>query len=350
MDWHALLSGAQRGVGPATLRGLLACAVPVYAAGARLRALAFDRGWRAVRRAAVPVVSIGNLTTGGTGKTPLVAWTVEQLQRGGLAPGILSRGYRSLDGRANDEKLLLDLLCPGTPHIQNPDRVAAAATAFAEHRCDVLVLDDGFQHRRLARDLDMVLIDALNPWGYGSLLPRGLLREPQSALRRADFVCVTRADQVTPEVHAELQTEIRRWTDAAFAAAAFEPLGLINSSGQRAPLDRLLSGTIGACCAIGHPEAFLRTLTALGAPPTAERFHTFPDHHAYTAADRADLAAWVARTGIERLIVTQKDLVKLPFDHVGRAELWGLELGVRMLSGGEALSARLRALAAPRVD
>src|SRR5690606_8255127 len=136
-----------------------------YGAAVQWRNFAFDRGWYRVHRAGVPVISVGNLTTGGTGKTPLVAWLVHQLEQLGASPAILSRGYRSVDSHANDEKLVLDRLCPGVPHIQNPDRVAGARAALADGVCNLLVLDDGFQHRRLHRDLDLVLIDALNPWG-----------------------------------------------------------------------------------------------------------------------------------------------------------------------------------------
>jgi tetraacyldisaccharide 4'-kinase len=344
-DWHAILSGEQRGAIAAVTRGVLRLATPAYSAAVRLRTLSFDSGWRRAHRAGVPVVSIGNLTTGGTGKTPLVAWVVEQLQRSGATPGILSRGYRTLDGRANDEKLLLDRLCPHAPHIQNPDRVAGAATAVQKHRCDVLVLDDGFQHRRLARDLDIVLIDALNPWGYGSLLPRGLLREPRSALHRAGVICLTRADQVDAATRQRLRTEVARYSAAPLVEAAFVPIGLINSKDERAPLSRLQSGTIGGCCAIGNPQSFLRTLTALGCPPTPERFRTYPDHHPYSATDRNDLAGWVQAAGVTVLAVTQKDLVKLPWTHIGRAELWALEMGVEFLSGDDELTARLHYLA-----
>lgn len=343
-DWLPILSGERRDPWARLLRGALTLGVPLYAAAERVRRWSYDRQLRSISRVEVPVISIGNLTTGGVGKTPLVAWMVEQLQLAGATPGILSRGYRSLDGQANDEKLLLDLLCPGTPHMQNPDRIAGAREAISRHRCDTLVLDDGFQHRRLGRDLDIVLIDALNPWGYGCLLPRGLLREPAAALRRAQWVCLTRIDQVDDATIAALRTEVRRWSAAPLTEIAFRPLGLVNARGERQPLDRLHQAAIGACCGIGNPASFLRALTALGAPPTADRFRAFPDHHPYTATDRAELADWVQRTGVELLVVTQKDLVKLPVTHLGRAELWALEIGVKFQAGGAELRDRLRAI------
>jgi tetraacyldisaccharide 4'-kinase len=350
VDWNEILSGERRGAGPTILRGLLALGVPVYAAAVELRSRAYARGLRTIQHAPVPVVSIGNLTTGGTGKTPLVAWAVDQLQRAGATPGILSRGYRSLDGQANDEKLLLDQLCPGTPHIQNRDRVAGASIAVTQHGCDVLVLDDGFQHRRLARDLDVVLIDALNPWGFGSLLPRGLLREPRRALARADVVCLTRVDQLDADALAALRAEVRGGTDADLAEVAFVPLGLVNASGARAPLSKLQTATCAACCGIGNPQAFRRTLTALGVTPTADRLRAYPDHYHYSAVDRAELAEWLRSVRADLLVVTRKDLVKLPVNQIGPAELWALDVGPEFTAGEESLRRRLQALIPPGSD
>ena len=159
-----------------------------------LRNVLFDCGLRKPRRVAVPVISVGNLTTGGTGKTPVVALIVELLVQLERRPAIISRGYRSVDGEANDEKRVLERLCPGIPHEQNRSRFQAAESLLQKSARDIIVMDDGFQHRQLHRDFDIVLIDATNPFGYGSLLPRGLLREPLSALRRADLVLITRAD------------------------------------------------------------------------------------------------------------------------------------------------------------
>lgn len=334
-DWTEVLSGERQDAFASLLRGALSAAVPLYGAGVYVRTCAYDRGWKHATRVAAPVISVGNLTTGGTGKTPVVAWAVQRLQGWGLTPGILSRGYGRMDATGNDEKLVLDQLCPGVPHIQQPDRAAAAQMLITNHGCDVLLLDDGFQHRRLARDLDLVLIDALQPWGYGSLLPRGLLREPRSALRRAHLIGLTRADQVDSETRERMRQEIAAATAAPVVEIAFVPTGLVNTAGTRAPLSRLHETTLGACCGIGHPQAFRRTLTARGAPPTPERFRAYPDHHRYTPADLADLAGWVRATGIEVLVVTQKDLVKLPLTHIGRAELWALEISVEFLSGGQ---------------
>ncbi|MCA1685652.1 MAG: tetraacyldisaccharide 4'-kinase, partial [Planctomycetia bacterium] len=168
--------------------------------GVLLRNLGYDRGRLAVARAAVPVVSVGNLTLGGTGKTPMVEWVARWYRRRGVRVAILSRGYRrDGSGGVNDEAMVLEENLPDVPHLQDPDRVKIAGVAVEELGSELLVLDDGFQHRRLARDLDLVLLDALEPFGLGRLFPRGLLREPVRSLRRADLVVLTRADLVTAD-------------------------------------------------------------------------------------------------------------------------------------------------------
>jgi tetraacyldisaccharide 4'-kinase len=255
----------------------------------RLRNWRFDRTHGTVN-VGVPIISVGNITTGGTGKTPVVAWIVDRLREFGRQPAILSRGYKPIDGAANDEKRLLDRLCPGVPHIQDPDRVAGAQLAIAGHGCDVLVLDDGFQHRRLARNLDVVLIDALNPWGYGHLLPRGLLREPPSALRRASIVVVTRTDACPADALCRVQREISQQTAAAVVTSAFRPVALVDAAEATAPLTAIDGETILAFCGIGNPEGFWRTLSVIG----PDLFHVqrlvFPDHHHYQLADLLRIA------------------------------------------------------------
>ena len=168
-----VISGRQHGLLAAVTRWGLSMLTPCYRAGVSIRNQLFDLGWKRVHHVDVQVISVGNLTTGGTGKTPMVAWLAEWFRSQGKQPCIVSRGYRSLDEGGNDERRVLEQLCPNVPHEQNRDRVVAARRAIETHKSDVLILDDGFQHRRLSRDVDIVLIDALNPWGYGRLLPRG---------------------------------------------------------------------------------------------------------------------------------------------------------------------------------
>ena len=155
--------------------------------------------WHMLRavRLNVPVICVGNITAGGSGKTPVVIALCEALIRQGRRPGILTRGYKGT-GDDSDEVRLFHTALPEVPVIVDADRVRGGRRALVNHDIDVLVMDDGFQHRRLVRDCDVVLIDATNPWGYGHLLPSGLLREPISALKRASAILMTRCDQVAP--------------------------------------------------------------------------------------------------------------------------------------------------------
>jgi tetraacyldisaccharide 4'-kinase len=289
------------------------------------------------------VVSIGNLTAGGTGKTPLVAAVVEWFTSHGVRAAILSRGYRPHAGAANDEKLVLDQLCPGVPHLQGADRVESARLACERHGAQVLVLDDGFQHRRLARDLDLVLVDALDPWGAGRLLPRGLLREPRSSLRRADAVILTRADQCSSDEKTRLMGEIRRFgPDEAPIEAVFRSTGLVNAEGTRAGIDSLDS--VAAFCGIGNPDGFRRTLLDAGVRQVAA-FRSFPDHHHYSEADLAGLAHWASEQRVSALVTTQKDLVKIPRRRLGELPLWALTIRVEFTAGQDRLSKLLQCLA-----
>src|SRR5262249_38735959 len=193
---------------------------------------------------------------------------------------ILSRGYGSTSG-PNDEALVLEENLPDVPHLQGADRAALAGAAVEELESEVLVLDDGFQHRRLARDLDLVLIDATRPWGFGRLLPRGLLREPVFGLRRAGAVVLTRCDQVAPEERERIRARVRLTAPSVpVAESSHRAVELQNSDRTVAPLERLRQGPVAAFCGLGNPDAFRRTLTDLGADLCA--FRTYPDHHSFT--------------------------------------------------------------------
>jgi tetraacyldisaccharide 4'-kinase len=340
--YRDLISGRSRGLVAEFARGGLAVASLFYGAAVRARNRAFEL--RAIRahQAAVPVISVGNLTVGGTGKTPVVAAIVEWLRSYGVRPAILSRGYSAHAGAANDEKLVLDQLCPSVPHLQGADRVASARIACAQHAAQVLVLDDGFQHRRLARDLDIVLIDALDPWGAGHLLPRGLLREPRSSLGRANVVMLTRVDQCSSEDKARLIDVIKHFgRGEPPIEAVFRPTGLAAFDGNRAAVDSLRS--VVAFCGIGNPDGFRRTLTDAGIAHVAS-FRTFPDHHHYSEADLAELARWANEQQAAALVTTQKDLVKIPHRKLGDVPLWALSIRAEFTVGQDRLFALLQDL------
>ncbi len=339
-----LLSGRRRGVLPTLAKLPLHLAAAGYGVGVGLRNRRYDRGTD-VHKAAVPVISIGNLTAGGTGKTPVVAMLANHFRRWGVNVALLSRGYRSLDDATNDEARVLERLCPGVPHLQQPDRVASASEAVARHGAELLILDDGFQHRRLARDLDVVLIDATNPFGFDHLLPRGLLREPISSLGRADVVLLTRVDAVLPAVKESILQTIRSVApNLPVVEVAFPPTRLVNVGGQRQPLKTLEETSLLAFCGIGNPAGFQRTLADAGLRP-AETI-TFADHYHYRPADLFRLGRRADAIGAGAAVTTLKDLVKFRSDVLpgpARVPLWAVEIGCEVVANAPALFGRLDA-------
>ncbi len=326
-----LVSG-RRGLAAAGLRLVLWLASWFYGLAVRLRNAAYAGGWARTVRAAVPVVSVGNLTVGGTGKTPFVEYLSRFFRDRGYLVAILSRGYGRADG-PNDEALVLEENLPDVPHLQGPDRAALAAIAVEELESEVLLLDDGLQHRRLARDLDIVLLDATCPWGFGYLLPRGLLREPPGSLRRAGAVVLTRCDQAGPaDLEALRRRAARLAPGAVLAETVHEPLALVQEGAADSSPEVLRNQTMAGLCGIGNPEAFRRTLADLGA--RLADFRVYPDHHAYTRQDVEQLRAWARALPADAVVVTtQKDLVKLRLAELGGRPLFALRIGLAFRSG-----------------
>jgi tetraacyldisaccharide 4'-kinase len=339
-NFHALVRGDRKGPWPLLQRGGLRLLSIPYGLAVRLRNWLFDHGWKQSYRAPVPVISVGNLTVGGTGKTPCVEYVARCYRERGLRVAVLSRGYGSDTGR-NDEALVLEENLPDVPHLQGPDRAELARVAVEELESEVLVLDDGFQHRRLARDLDLVLIDATLPWGHGYLLPRGLLREPRSSLRRASVVLLTRCDQVKAEEVQTIRQQIERQAPATLIAESIhEPAAWRNAQGQTLPPTGLQGRPVAGFCGLGNPEAFRRTLQKLGLEVIAWR--TFPDHHPYTRDDIEDLRRWAREQPPQAVMATtQKDLVKIRLERLGDRELWALQIQLHVLAGKEAMENKL---------
>ncbi|HQZ64431.1 MAG TPA: tetraacyldisaccharide 4'-kinase [Planctomycetaceae bacterium] len=308
-----LASGQTRGIAASCLRATLLGASWAYGFGVGVRNSLFDSGWKSIQRVTVPVFSLGNITTGGTGKTPLVALVCQLLQESDRRPGIVSRGYRSVDGDANDEKLVLNILCPGVPHEQNPDRVAAANSLISTDGVDAIVMDDGFQHRRLRRDLEIVLIDATNPFGYGHLLPRGLLREPLMSLRRADVVVITRSDLVGEQVLSEIERSILNAAPKLknrILQVVFQPTVLRAADGNKISIQSVADQPVHLMAGIGNPDAFLETTRRIPMQVTGTSW--FADHHHYSQEDLSQVRANALESGAGKIITTLKDLVKLP--------------------------------------
>ncbi len=256
-----------------------------------------------------PCISIGNITTGGTGKTPVVIWLADQLIRRGNKVAILSRGYKG-DASGNDELQLVTDACPRAICIAGPDRVNTGNYAIAKHDVDILLLDDGFQHRRIGRDLDIVLIDASCPFGHGRVLPRGLLRESVTALRRAHVIIITRLSQSTPDQLAALKAQCRELSpEAEIVGCDHAPVAVCDERGNTEGIDVLSGQSILAFAGIGNPGAFAQTLSHCGAKPI--QIIDYPDHHRYTLPDCSRIATAALAAGAELLLTTEKDLVKL---------------------------------------
>jgi len=281
-----------------------------YGAVTRLRARAYHVGILRPRRLPGTVISIGNLTTGGTGKTPLVLWIAERLVREGKRAGILSRGYRgetSAGGSTSDEVQLLrarlgDCVAFGI----GADRFARGGELAAQG-VKWFVLDDGFQHLQLARDVDIVLLDATNPFGGGHLLPAGRLREDLGALARADIVVITRTSHAPA-----LEGAMRRHSAAHifYARTRLDSIRVLNREYPGAADESAHARKFFAFCGIGNPSAFLADLREWDCQVAGHRF--FPDHHRFAERDMEALRQAARDAGADSLLCTEKDVFNLP--------------------------------------
>jgi len=352
-DWYFdLASGRRKGLTAAMWRAALAMASVPYGLAVSGRNRLWDAGWKAAQRASVPVVSIGNLTLGGTGKTPAVEWVARFYRSLDFRVAVLSRGYGSTGG-ANDEALLLEENLPDVPHLQGTDRAALARIAVEELESELLILDDGFQHRRLERDLDVVLIDSTNPWGYGWLFPRGLLREPLCALKRADLVVLTRCDLISANRLAQLRKEVEKLAPGKPLVESLHAAQQLvrcvhgkeaegHGEGMtQAPLGLLQGRPVAGFCGIGNPDAFRETLERLQGKLVSWR--TYPDHHPYSRQDVEELREWAAQLPADAIVVTtQKDLVKLRLAELKGRPLWALRIALQITAGQDVLDRLLK--------
>ncbi len=340
-----ILSGERRGPSAAILRALARAAEPFYACAVTGRNRAYDAGRKTIHKAHCPVISIGNLTTGGTGKTPVAIDIASRLQELGASPAVVLRGYKA-DAAGSDEQRELSDALPGVPIVTHPDRAAAAETIRHDHpQVSAIVLDDGFQHRRIARDLDLVLIDATNPFGYGHLLPRGLMRESPESLRRADGVIVTRADQVSSEALQQLDEQIAGYhLRPPVAHAAHRWQSIVDASDQ--PVDAAAAPVL-AFCGIGNPHAFFQQAEQHARVVARQ---SFDDHFHYNTAALDQLAAHAKTAGAAALLTTAKDWVKVgPMleSHPIDRPVWRAMLGIAWLDGANTLNDMLQKVLRP---
>ncbi len=284
----------------------------------------WDTGYRVglfpTRKVLSKVISVGNLTWGGSGKTPTVEYLARGMEKRGNKIALLSRGYGSPQDRQKaDEVQWLIRRLGDIPVFANPDRISSARKA-EELGCQFLILDDGFQHRRLGRQLDLVTIDATDPFGNGHLIPTGKLREPVQSLKRADWIILTKTDLVNDGELSRIKEKIQKIVpDIPISETIYRPVGFAVIDSQRdgdcpqkagtVPISGLKDQNIGLVAAIGNPEAFKRTVEKLGARVTQTYFKR--DHANYSAADFQEMEQIQKKNSIFCWVTTSKDAVKM---------------------------------------
>ncbi len=339
LELNDMLSGHKRGPGLALLRaGLKITSLP-YARITSLRRKMYANGALSSKAAGVPVISVGNITTGGTGKTPMVAWIVSQLQQMGAKPAVLIRGYKSNGGLSDEAEFLSH--ATGCKVITNPNRVEGAAKAVADG-ANVLVMDDGFQHLKLKRDLDIVLIDATCPFGFGHVLPRGLLREPLRALSDADAIIITRCEAADENELVLLREKLGKLAPGvSLHEAVHKPLHFIGPDGQQHPLTAVEGRKVFELCGIGNPDAFIATLKNLAVRTVGRAI--LADHVKYSPQVVEPIRDELAICQPELIVTTQKDYVKLS-DVEFACEIWQLVVEMELTNAAEKLVKKLRSV------
>jgi tetraacyldisaccharide 4'-kinase len=324
-----VVQGRRKGPIAALVKVLLSVGSLLYNGGLKLFLLPYRLGLRKQARLSNPVISIGNLTVGGTGKTPMTQLLCEFFVERGIKVCVLNRGYRGgnehgvgvvsdgkrvlLDAKAaGDEAFMLAGLLPGVPVVVGKDRRESGRLAIEEFHPDAIVLDDGMQFYQLHRDLDVVLVDAQRPFDNGWTFPRGLLREPPTHLRRAGCVVITHADRVDAAELCELKGKIATLAPGkpVFTAAhRVARLQALDRSSEKAP-DWLAGRRIAALCGLGNPAAFREQLERADAEVV--HWTEFPDHHEPTLGELNEAITAACANEAEAIIVTEKDAVKIP--------------------------------------
>ena len=365
---YAIITGRTSGGISTLLIGLLTPLSYVYAVVIKIQGWLYDCGLFKQKRLPSTVISVGNIVAGGTGKTPAVIWIAQYLQSEGFQVGVLLRGYRReshhsvsiiSDGKqlltsvkeSGDEAGLIARRLPGVPVVVGNDRYAAGLEVIQlwGHRNGALILDDGFQRRQLARDLDILTIDSTQPFGTGKLLPAGTLRESKTALKRADIVLLTRTDLVAGPVNFERLVQGKPIIESRHRPTRLYQL----RTGEEYPLDLLKAQHILAVCGIGNPNSFVETLRQF--EPKAVELLAFPDHHRYSWSDLSDIKARRYDVGAEIVVTTEKDSQKLEaftprtgFSNLESVEFFVLEIEFDITTNVEALEKRLRHIVTER--
>ncbi|RMG50492.1 MAG: tetraacyldisaccharide 4'-kinase [Acidobacteria bacterium] len=339
-------------------RPILAGLAKCYALGVRLRLALYHTGYLKSRRLNTMTISVGNITVGGTGKTPLVEYLARALTGQGYKVAILTRGYgrkhprrRQLvsDGEkilddahlAGDEPLLLAKHLPGVIIVADAHRYEAGRWVEQRYAPDVIILDDGFQHLALERHLDLLVIDALDPFGGEHPLPLGRLREPLSEMTRTSAIVITHADRPFDQSGLTMSIQALAGDKPVFYAYR-EATGLLNPrSEERVPPQRLERRRIAVFCAIGQPMRFVEDVSHFGARVVAHR--AFPDHHFFSQDDLHRVYARARRAGAEWILTTEKDWMRLrSLDLPSDPPLWVVQSELRLIDEARFMSFILR--------
>jgi tetraacyldisaccharide 4'-kinase len=355
--YRKLISGQSNGFGAYLLRLFLKIIAIGYSFIVRLRNLLYSKGLLNVHHVDAAVFCIGNITVGGTGKTPLVVWLCNlitqnsKLKTQNCKCAILTRGYKATNNRIDEPAILIEI-CPKAKVIVNPDRVEGAAEAIYKYAAKVLVMDDGFQHRRLSRDLDIVTIDATQPFGYDKLLPAGLLREPASSLKRAGAVVITRSDQVTETNLSKLEQRLKAINpDMVIAKSIHSPAYAKSKDGKEISIEQLKGKKVFAFCGIGNPNAFFNTIKNIEAELVGSK--AYDDHFHYTEACLIEISKQAEEHGADLILTTQKDWTKVantkfPISESHRTFAY-LAIEIKFLAGEDKLTALIKKTLADKI-
>ncbi len=337
----SILSGQQKGLIAAIVKSTLSTFTLPYLAILNTRNIFYNNGIVRSTKLPVKVISIGNITTGGTGKTPLVEFTVKYLRETGKKVAVLSRGYGGNDSSqgnnevVNDECLALRENLQDVPVLAGKDRVKNGRKAISDFQVDCMILDDGFQHLKLKRDLDIVVIDAINPFSGENLIPRGSLREPLKNLKRADLFIISHCNQSNEQIIKSIYTKLNRINkDAPVCESIHRPLYFDSiESGPALGLEWSKGKKIYAISAIGNPESFANTLDVLGANVIKHKM--FQDHHVYTKNEMDKVISEAQSLGADAIVVTQKDMVKIRKINTIDANILSLKIEIEVTKGIE---------------
>ena len=337
----SILYGQQRGFVAALIKSTLSAFAYPYSAVLNTRGFLYKFGIVKSTRLPVKVISIGNITTGGTGKTPLVESMARYLHEKNKKVAILSRGYggnnplQENNDNVNDECLILRENLQDVPVLAGKDRVSNGEKAIRESGVDCLLLDDGFQHLKLKRDLDIVVIDSLNPFGGENLIPRGSLREPLKNLGRADMFIISHCNQSKEQKIKSIYTKLNYVNnDAPVCESIHRPVHIENiMDGSILEPEWLNGKRIYGLSAIGNPESFTYTLKELGADLIKHR--KFHDHHNYNREEIGDVVYEAKLLGVDAIVVTQKDIVKIRKMDINDFNILSLKIETQITKGIE---------------